>query len=267
MSKAGLAGLQLATTEIVTVARSLSAEEWKTPSAAQGWTVHDVVSHAGNLLGVVMDAVNGQLVTPDGMGIEALNDQQVASVRSRDQKETVDFLEEQLAKAVPAFTPLQDEPYYSMEAALLDLGSYQLHAVVDMFTFDFTTHLRFDILAPRGPIVRSMEPLGEALLGPSVSWLLGGIPKMQKDLWAHLDGPVGLVLTGPAATSVVLSPIDGAIAIAPREDEVKAPVATVTSSTHDFLAWSTTRLPWRDCVTVEGDETVASHFFDSLNLT
>ena len=128
MSKAGLNGLQLATADIVTVARSLTADEWKMPSAAQGWSVHDVVSHAGNLLTVVMDAVNGQLVTPDGMGIEALNECKVAEHRSWDPLETVDFLEEQLAKAVQVFTPLQDEPYASTEAELLDLGSYPLHA-------------------------------------------------------------------------------------------------------------------------------------------
>jgi hypothetical protein len=83
-----------------------------------------------------MDAVNGQLVTPDGMGIEALNDIQVAQKRSQSPLEAVDLLETQLARAVPAFTPLQDEPYASTEAALLDLGMYPLHAIVDMFTFD-----------------------------------------------------------------------------------------------------------------------------------
>lgn len=267
MSKSGLEGMQLATEEIITVAKSLSSDEWVLPSAAEGWSVHDVVAHAGNLLTVVMQAVAGELVTPDGMGIEELNDVQVADAKAKAPEELIDFLESQLAKAIPVFTPLQDEPYYSMEAALLDLGTYQLHAVVDMFTFDFTTHLRFDILAPRGPVTRNMEPLGEAVLGPAISWLLGGIPKMQKDLGAHLDGPVGLVLTGPAATSVVFSPVDGEIVITDMDKESSSPLATVSSPTSDFLAWSTTRLPWRESVAIQGDESVAGHFFDALNLT
>src|SRR5271156_547941 len=250
MSKAGLEGMQLATADIITVAKSLSADEWVLPSAAEGWSVHDVVAHAGNLLTVVMQAVAGELKTPDGMGIEELNDVQVAEAKAKTREELIDFLETQLAKAIPVFTPLQDEPYYSMEAALLDLGTYQLHAVVDMFTFDFTTHLRFDILAPRGPVTRNMEPLGEAILGPAITWLLGGIPKMQKDLWAHLDGPVGLVLTGPAATSVVFSPADGGIAVTDIADVSESPLATVSSPTSDFLAWSTTRLPGRDSVVI-----------------
>ena len=122
MSEAGLKGMQLATEDIITVAKGLTADEWKLPSAAQGWTVHDVVAHAGNLLGVVMQAVAGELEAPDGMGIEKLNDLQVAETKDKTPEELIDFLESQLAKAIPAFTPLQDEPYYSMEAALLDLG-------------------------------------------------------------------------------------------------------------------------------------------------
>jgi uncharacterized protein (TIGR03083 family) len=259
--------MQVATANIVNVARTLNSDEWKMPSAAQGWTVHDVVAHAGNLLTVVMQAVAGELKTPNGMGIEELNDLQVADTEDKAPDELIDFLESQLAKATPVLTRLQEEPYYSTEAALLDLGTYQLHAVVDMFTFDFTTHLRFDILAPRGPITRTAESLSEAILGPSISWLIGGIPKMQKGLWAHLDGPVGLLLTGPAATSVVFSPIDGGIAAADMADESTPVLATVCSSTDDFLAWSTTRLPWRDSVVIEGDESVAAHCFDALNLT
>ena len=267
MSKAGLAGMQLATQDIINVARGLNAVEWATESAARGWTIHDVVSHAGNLIGVVLDAVNGELVTPDGMGIEALNDMQVEAKRSQDPMESVTFLEKQLAKAVPVFTQLQDEPYASTEAELLDLGSYPLHAIVDMFTFDFTTHLRYDILVPRGPIKRDLEPLDEAHLGPSVSWLLGGIPKMQRDLPKSLEGPIALVLTGQAARAVVLNPVDGGIVVEEMDSHDGSPLATVISSTTDFLAWSTTRLPWRDYVRIEGDDIVVTKFFDALNLT
>jgi uncharacterized protein (TIGR03083 family) len=267
MSKSGLTGMQLATNDILEMARTFTDQEWAAPSAAQGWSVHDVVAHAGNLLGVVVDAVNGQLVTPDGMGIEALNDVRVAQQRDRSPSEILDNLEKRMAAALPMFTSLQDEPLASTEAALLDLGSYPLHAIVDMFTFDFTTHLHLDILAPRGPIHRTTKPLDEAHLGPAVSWLLGGIPKMQPDLWKRLAGPLNLVLTGPAATSVVLTPTGSAITITASQDDSDPVRATVTSTTADILAWSTTRIPWRDLVTVDGDQTVAATFLDALNLT
>jgi uncharacterized protein (TIGR03083 family) len=265
MSLAGLNGMQLATADILTVARNLKDQEWNQPSAAKGWSVHDVVAHAGNLLSTVVDAVNGQLVS-DGMGIEALNDVRVEKTRTLSSPETIEFVETQLAKALPLFTALQDAPLATSEAQLLDLGSYPLHSIVDMFTFDFTTHLRLDILAPRGPIRREVEPLDEAHLTPAVSWLLGGIPKMQTELWKELDGPVGLVLTGPAATSVVLRPADELIAVDAAEADTDVR-ATIHSRTADFLAWSTTRLPWRSLVEIDGDEAVAARFLDALNLT
>jgi hypothetical protein len=136
-----------------------------------------------------------------------------------------------------------------------------------MFTFDFTTHLRYDILVPRGPIKRDLEPLDEAHLTPSVSWLLGGIPKMQRDLPKSLEGPIALVLTGPAATAVVLNPLDAGIVVEEIDSHNRSALATVISATTDFLAWSTTRLPWREHVTIEGDGFVATKFLDALNLT
>jgi hypothetical protein len=90
---------------------------------------------------------------------------------------------------------------------------------------------------------------------------------MQPGLYRNLDGPVGLVLTGPAATAVVLSPIEGGIEISEMGSDGGPPLATVTSTTADFLAWSTTRLPWRERVEIDGDEVVAAKFFDALNLT
>jgi uncharacterized protein (TIGR03083 family) len=266
MSRAGLRGMQLATNEIVDVARTLSPAEWQMPSAADGWSVQDVVAHAGNLLTVLVDAVNGRLDS-GGMGIEALNDVQVARQRDRTTSQITDFLESQLAAALPVFVPLQDEPLASTEAQLLDLGTYPLHAITDMFTFDFTTHLHFDVLAPRGPVSRATKPLDEERLGPAISWLLAGIPRMQSDLPASLAGALSLVLTGPAATSVTLSPVGGAIVVAPVQGDNGPVVATLHSTTTDFLAWSTTRLPWRDLVRVDGDQLAAARFLDALNLT
>jgi len=135
-----------------------------------------------------------------------------------------------------------------------------------MFTFDMTTHLRYDIVAPRGPITRQLPPLDELRLGPSVSWLLGGILKMQADLASHLIAPLALQLTGPAAANILISNEAGIITVRPPRSSDK-PAATLTSTTADFLAWSTTRLPWRAVVTVTGDHKVAGEFLDAINLT
>jgi hypothetical protein len=49
---------------------------------------------------------------------------------------------------------------------------------------------------------------------------------MQPGLYRNLDGPVGLVLTGPAATAVVLSPIEGGIEISEMGSDGGPPLAT-----------------------------------------
>jgi hypothetical protein len=98
-----------------------------------------------------------------------------------------------------------------------------------------------------------------------MSWLLGGIPKMQADLASHLIAPLALRLTGPAAANILISTEAGIISVNPLRPSDK-PAATLTSTTADFLAWSTTRLPWRALVAVAGDHKVAGEFLDAINL-
>jgi uncharacterized protein (TIGR03083 family) len=256
--------MRCAADDLVTVGRSLDEREWRTPSAAAGWSVHDVVIHVGCLLELLQAAVEGEAV-PDS-GIEALNDVMVAERRDRDAGRTLVNLQKQLEASLNLFAPLQDEPMASVETPMLDLGSYPVHAIADMFTFDMTTHLHYDILGPRGPITRQLPPLDETRLGPSVSWLLGGIAHMQPDLARHLTAPLGLRLTGPGATEVLISAEAGAITVQPTLSAADKAAATLTSTTTDFLAWSTTRLPWRDLVSIDGDRSAAAEFLDALNL-
>jgi hypothetical protein len=225
--------------------------------------VRDVISHVGCLLEVLQAAVRGEAL-PDS-GIEPLNDTMVAERRGWDNARIVESVQKQTEQAIAMFITLQDEPMASVEAPMLDLGAYPLHAITDMFTFDMTTHLRYDILAPRGPITRQLPPLDEVRLGPSVSWLLGGIPKMQADLASHLIAPLALRLTGPAAADILISTEAGIITVKPLRSSDE-PAATLTSTTADFLAWSTTRLAWRALVAAAGDHNVAGEFLDAINL-
>ena len=52
----------------------------------------------------------------------------------------------------------------------------------------------------------------------------------------------------------------------PRTGSAVEPRAVITSSTDDFLAWSTKRLPWQQLVSVEGDRDEAARFLNALNL-
>jgi uncharacterized protein (TIGR03083 family) len=263
VSHAGIAGMRAAADDIFCVSRSFGADEWQTPSAAAGWSVQDVISHVGCLLELLQTAVRGEPV-PD-TGIEVLNDRMVAERRDWDATRTLDNLQKQLDQAIAVFSTMQDPPTSCAETPMLDLGTYRLHAIADMFAFDITTHLRYDILSPRGPITRQLPPLDETRLAPAVSWLLGGIPRMQPDLDRHLTAPVMLRLNGPGGTEVFIRNAGGAITVEPLRP-TDQPAATLTSTTADLLAWSTTRVPWRTVVNVDGDHGVAGEFLDALNL-
>ncbi|MGC2378703.1 MAG: maleylpyruvate isomerase N-terminal domain-containing protein [Mycobacterium sp.] len=252
--------MELAAREILSVCGTLDEDQWRLPSAATSWSVQDVVVHEACLLGDLIAAVGGE-VLPD-LKIEALNNIQVDEKRGWASGQVVEFFQRQLNKALGTFAPLQDEPLASVETQMLDLGAYPLHSIVDMFTFDMTTHLRYDVLKPRGPIDQHLPPLTEAVLGPSVSWLLGGLPKMQPALPQSISAPIALHLTGPAAVHFVISVVDGAISVRPQTDAA----ATVTSLTSDFLVWSTKRLPWEPLVTIDGDRDAAQRFLNAINL-
>jgi hypothetical protein len=78
----------------------------------------------------------------------------------------------------------------------------------------------------------------------------------------HISAPLALNMTGPAARQVVVSVNGGAISVAPQAETDLAAIATMTSSTSDFLAWSTKRLPWA----IDGDTGAAGRFLSALNL-
>src|SRR5246127_1093588 len=263
MSHTGIVGMRSAANDLVDIGRGLNDSEWQTPSAAAGWLVRDVISHIGCLLELLQAAGRGEGM-PDSR-IKPLNDGMVAERRGWDNTRILENVQKQLEQAIAMFIPLQDEPMASVEAPMLDLGTYPLHASTDMFTFDMTTHLRYDILAPRGPINRQLPALDETHLGPSVSWLLGGIVKMQPALAGHLAAPLALHLTGPGARNVLIRAEAGAVMVVPLHSSDEA-AAVLTSTTGDFLAWSTARLPWRTRVTIEGDPSAATVFLDAINL-
>jgi hypothetical protein len=126
--------------------------------------------------------------------------------------------------------------------------------------------MTYPIVKPRGPIEVNLPRLDERQLGPAVSWLLAGIPRMQPKLPQAFAGPLSLDLTGPAGTRVTISSDGAAITVMPSTDSDLEPRAIITSSTDDFLAWSTRRMPWQRLVSVEGDRDEAARFLNALNL-
>jgi hypothetical protein len=71
--------------------KTLTDEQWHLQSGPQGWSVKDVVAHAGCLMALLVAAVRGEQ-TPGNIGIEELNEVQVAQKRGLDGAETMAFV-------------------------------------------------------------------------------------------------------------------------------------------------------------------------------
>ena len=89
---------------------------------------------------------------------------------------------------------------------------------------------------------------------------------MQRKFPKEFAGPLCLDLTGPAGTRVAISSDGAAITVMLSTDSNLEPRAIITSSTDDFLAWSTKRLPWQQLVSVEGDRDEAARLLNAINL-
>ncbi|HEX4289694.1 MAG TPA: maleylpyruvate isomerase N-terminal domain-containing protein, partial [Trebonia sp.] len=118
MSQEGMAGVRATLGDVSGLARALDDSDWATPSAAAGWTVKDVLTHFGDLLGILASAIGGTLDTD--LGIERLNDAHVAAKSAWSSGEVVADLERQATAVLPMLESLQEEPNASIQAQLLD---------------------------------------------------------------------------------------------------------------------------------------------------
>jgi hypothetical protein len=143
-----------------------------------------------------------------------------------------------------------------------ELGTYPMHALADAFAFDMWCHFYIDLLSPTGPVQRTYQEPEDELLQPAIGWMLTGLPQMCPAVSTVLDRPLGLELTGPGGGRWTLQPGD---VMAVVEGSTDASVV-VTSSAVDFVLWGTTRVPWRDCVSLAGDAAYAEQVLDQINI-
>lgn len=264
MSKLGVDGLRAEREALLALARDLTAEEWNLPSDCAGWSVRDVYAHMASTLHGVVDPA----FLPDTSGDdpEGAMEGPVAERRSWTVEQVVEEFETYSAQAADVFAMTQDEPMASTLLPMGKLGTHPMAILPGTFLFDAYCHLRNDILEPTGPIDRPEPARDEQRLQPTVEWMLAGLPWMCTEELAFVDRPVALRLTGPGGGEWTIAPggDDGRVLVS--EGAPAGAVATVTSSTHDFVIWGTQRRPWHDYVTVDGDAEYAARVLDAVNV-
>ena len=112
MSYEGMAGMRATMGDVSALIGSLDDSEWTMPSAAAGWTIKDVVTHMGDLLGTLALAIRGELDTE--LGIERLNDASVAVKSAWSPAEVVADLEHQAPAMFPLLEALQKSPKHPL---------------------------------------------------------------------------------------------------------------------------------------------------------
>jgi uncharacterized protein (TIGR03083 family) len=263
MSKQGVEGRRAERAATLEILKSLDDDEWNAPSGCEGWSVRDVVAHMGSILHGVVDPTK----MPDvSGGTEPAMEVPVAERRAWTVAEVLDEYETYSEQVDAVVTMAQDPPMSETVLPLGDLGTHPMSIFASMFCFDNYCHLRHDILVPRGSVDRPEPPRDEMRLGATVEWMLAGLPWMSQSTLHVVDRPIVLVLTGAGGGTWTIAPggDDGRVQV--TEGAAPDAAATVTSDTHDFVAWATHRKPWSECVTIEGDEPYASTVLDAVRV-
>jgi len=266
MSDQGVEAFRADRDEVLKVARSLTADEWASPSDCDGWRVQDVVAHMANVCRAVVDP--GSLAPGVAGDLEATQAAQADAHRSWTADEVLADYEDVSAKALESVIGLQAPGMAETVIPIENAGHYPLHMVVNAFAFDHYCHLRYDVLRPNGPIDRPVPPSDDVRLGATMEWLLAGLPQMAADAMRRtVTRPVALVLTGPGGGTWTVEPAseDGLVEVLDgRQDDV---AAMITSSTDDFIVWGTHRRPWKECaVTLSGDESYGAEVAEAIHL-
>lgn len=267
MTQAAVDAVRVESNRVLEIARSLTAEQWERPSACAGWRVQDVFTHLGAAFQLVADPSSMPVPSADE-GMEAAQEVPVAERRDWTPEQVIASYEEWSGRALEAFAFLQSEDMAELPLEMGDLGTHPMHYVADAYAFDHYTHLRFDVAAPHGPIELPDLPMDEAVLAPTVGWLIQGLPQMQYErLEAVMARPFAISLAGPGGGQWTAYPTNEDGHAVRVDDGLGMDAAfTATSSTHDFVGWSTQRVPWADVVTVDGDEAYAADILDAINL-
>jgi uncharacterized protein (TIGR03083 family) len=263
----GAGPLEHTLTETLSLFGGLTAEELESPSACDGWTVHTTLAH----LTLSVAGFAGLLpLTPyeQGLEFEAAVDAHTREVAARPTAELLDIIRSSVPAVLATFGGLTDE-LATMPVNMGTAGTYPLASIADAIVFDHTCHTRFDVLAPRGPIQRTLPDLdGERLLAAN-RWLIRGIQQMTTEHFRELlTDPLAIVLTGPGGTAIRILPHAASVE---NHDDPSAVVddqarATVRTNATDFILWGTGREPRHGRVEITGDAAYANTALDAFRV-
>ena len=266
MSSEGIEGVRTLQSEVLVVIQSLSPEEWQHSSYCAGWRVQDVVAHMSSNYRVTVEPPDDAPAAGPTILAEDAMELLVEPRKSWSPEQVLAEYEEYAPKALAVLESLQQEPAASTPLTMMELGTYPMNLLAEAYVFDHYCHLRVDILAPLGPIQRSVPAADVVRLKPAIRWMLAGIPQMCGPALTALGRPLRLMLDGPGGGTWTLERAGGTGDVEVRDGDAGDAAATIRSKGHDFVIWGTARRDWREYTTVEGDLGYAADVLDQLNI-
>ena len=245
-------------TEVLDFCEPLTAEEWRTASRAEGWSIQDVVAH----MGAGVHAMFGPAVTKLLLGkdIEKLNDEMVGIRRDRSPDQVLSEYRRWTGVFANVMPPLASTPLGAMRLPLSELGGFPMRLFLSALVFDTYTHLRYDIAPALG------RPVGEVdanRIAVSLEWMMAVLSnQLRAARPAWLDRPLSINLTGPGGGAWSVEP-SGAV----TPGVAASAVAVITGQAAQFPEWGTRRAPWREReVGITGDAEYGAAFLDEMNI-
>jgi uncharacterized protein (TIGR03083 family) len=247
--------------EVLELCRSLSDDEWALPSDCAGWSVQDVIAHMASTVHPSLSLLKA-FTLPN---VEDANEVLVGQRRSMTPAEQLREYETWSGRSLRFLGMMQRQPLASVPLPLADLGAHQAHWLANAAVFDHYTHLRVDLLRPTGPIDRPAPPSDPMRLRPTIAWLVELLPGLADDSLAWLDAEVDLRLVGPGGGTWAFTRRSGKLELASSAGDAAA--ATITSTTPEFVIWSTKRRDWRERdVEIKGDDAIAARVLDAIHI-
>ena len=264
MTRIGLASARQSTHQLADIVASVDDEQWELPSACAGWRVIDVMAHLGALAYEAVVPPDPEPTLPKIR--ERYHDLRVNQRRGWNHAKVLDEWHRYAPQQLDLLEAGQEPPAAMELVAVPGLGSYPRHLLANTTAFNVLCHLRFDMLAPDGPLPFTVPEPTDDLVTPAVEFMLAGVPQMQgPELDATVSVPLVLDLTAPGSTTVTVLPADGPhgrLSVVPGSHGG----TRIRSAAMDFIAWGTTRKLWRDFCEITGDVSAATPFLDCLNI-
>ncbi|MFD3456213.1 maleylpyruvate isomerase family mycothiol-dependent enzyme [Streptomyces sp. NPDC058691] len=264
MTRAGIAAARSSTAQLAEIVSQMDDDQWELPSACAGWRVIDVVAHLAALASEAVDPPPPDPSWPKNR--ERYHDLRVDERRGRSHAEVLDEWHRSTPRQLDLLEAAQEPPVADEPVVVPGLGTYPRHLLANTMAFNVFCHLRNDLLAPGGPLPFTLPEPTDGLVAPAVDFMLAGLPQMQgPELTATVHRPLVLDLTGPGATTVTITPAtepDGRLTVAAGADAA----TRIHSTALGFIAWATTREPWRDHCRITGDASAATPFLDCLDI-